>query len=45
MSAIPNSHDSQYKMPNGLIKKDGVYVRIRKDIVKGAIRPHSHGLT
>ena len=35
MSATQNSHDDQYKMQNGLIKKDEVYVRIMKDAVKG----------
>ena len=35
MQATPNSHDSQYKMRKGLIQKDEVFVRIRKDTVKG----------
>ena len=35
MSVTPNSHDSQYKMQNGLMKKDEEYVRITKDTVKG----------
>ena len=35
MSATPKSHDSQYNIQNGLIRKDTVYVRIRKDAVKG----------
>ena len=35
MQATPNSHDSQYRMQNGLIKKDEVYPRIRNDPGKG----------
>ena len=35
MSAPPNSHDSQYIIQNGRIKKDEAYVRIVKDTVKG----------
>ena len=35
MQATPNGHDSQYKKQCGLVKKDEVHVRIRKETLKG----------